>query len=222
MAAGPTCEERIIMRNVNKNLFGFGAVIVSALLAIAGCANPINRVTYKRYYQWGMAAEQNQDYEKAKENYYRALVNARIGNLGPQDNASAAYSLGRMLGILCDHDNAEKMLLEGLQFDEQSHGPVHMSFIELARLKFDQGKYGESVAYFKKALPLVDKKEYIDADPIGFAVIYGEYSDALSKTGRQADAEKLAVKAEQLRMDYPDRKAVAERTPYKENCGKNT
>jgi len=195
-------------------------VAASALLLVTGCANPINRVTYKRYYQGGMAAEQSQEYEKAKENYYRALVNARIGNLGPQDNASAAYSLGRMLGILCDHDNAEKMLLEALQFDEQSHGPVHMSFIELARLKLDQGKYSESVVYFEKALPLVDKNEYIEVDPIGFAVIFGEYSDALTKAGRQVDSVKFTARSEQFRNDYPDRKAVAERTPYKENCGK--
>lgn len=195
-------------------------MVASVLFVVMGCANPVNKVTYKKYYQWGMTAEQSQDYAKAKENYYRALVNARIGNLDPQDNASAAYSLGRMLGILCDHDNAEKMLLEALQFDEQSHGPVHMSFIELARLKLDQGKYSESTAYFEKALPLVDKKEYIDVDPIGFAVIFGEYSDALAKTGRQADAEKFAARAQQFRMDYPDRKAVAERTPYKENCDK--
>jgi len=49
-----------------------------------GCANPINRVTYQRYYQAGVAAEQNGQYGLAKINYYRALVNAQMGNLEPQ------------------------------------------------------------------------------------------------------------------------------------------
>lgn len=195
-------------------------VVSALLLLMAGCANPVNRVTFKRYYTAGYVAENNKDYSAAKENYYRALVNARIGNLEPQLEASAAYSLGRMLGIQCDLDNAEKLLLEALQIDQKSNGPVHMSYFELARLNQAQQKYFESTAYFEKALPLVDNKKFIEADPIGMAGLFDEYSNALKLIGRQVDAEKIATRAQLLRKEYPGRKVVVERTPYNENCGK--
>ena len=138
--------------------------ILCALIvfSVTGCANPINRVKYDKYYSWGVGAEQNEKYEIAKENYWRALVNARIGNLEPQYHAASSYSLARMLGILCDHENAEKLLLEAVKFDKESNGPVHMSYTELARLKLDQKKFDEAVSYYEQSLAIVDKKEFKD------------------------------------------------------------
>ncbi|OGW39830.1 MAG: hypothetical protein A2X58_01460 [Nitrospirae bacterium GWC2_56_14] len=102
-----------------KNVLGFFFVL-SILVLLSGCANPLNRATFQRYYQAGIGAESQGDYNAAKENYYRALVNARIGNLEPELHASSSYSLGRMLGALCDRENSKKLLLEALKFDKES------------------------------------------------------------------------------------------------------
>ncbi len=195
-----------------------GFILLLLILILVGCANPLNRNTYNKYYRWGAAAEQNENYELAKENYYRALVNARIGNLEPQYHAASSYSLARILGILCDHENAEFLLLEAVKFDAESNGPIHMSYTELAKLKLDQKKYDEAAPYYEKLLSIVDNQEFIDSDPIGFSVIFNEYSQALSQLGRGNDAAQYRKRSEELRKKYPEKKAVAERTPYTINC----
>lgn len=188
------------------------------VIFLTGCANPVNRHTYEKYYSWGAGAEQNEDYENAKENYYRALVNARIGNLEASFHAASSYSLARMLGILCDHENAEKLLLDAVKFDKEADGPVHMSYVELARLKFDQKKFSEAVSYYEQALKIVDKQKFIDADPIGFVLIFEEYSHSLAELGRHEEAAPYIKRAQKLRQQFPNKKNIAERTPYTINC----
>lgn len=195
-------------------------IIPFILLVFIGCANPINRVTFDKYYGWGVGAEDAEDYELARENYYRALVNARMGNLEPQYHAASSYSLARMLGILCDHENAEMLLLDAVKFDQESNGPVHMSYLELARLKFDQKRYNEAIPYFEKALEIVDNEEFFNADPIGFAIIFEEYSIALREIGKTGEAEIYSKRAIEIREKYPEKEAIAERTPYLISCEK--
>lgn len=190
------------------------------LLIFIGCANPINRVTYDKYYGWGVGAEQAEKYEVARENYYRSLVNARIGSLEPQYHAASSYSLARMLGILCDHENAEMLLLDAVKFDTESNGPVHMSYLELARLKLDQKKFNEATSYFKKSLDIVDNEKFFNADPIGFAIIFEEYSTALRKIGKNDRAKIYSQRAIEIRKKHPGKEAIAERTPYLKNCKK--
>jgi tetratricopeptide (TPR) repeat protein len=187
---------------------------------ISGCAR-INSPTFKKYYQAGMAAERNEDYAAAKENFYRALVNARIGPLGPKETAAAAYSYGRMLGVYCDYQGAEELLQEAKRLDQETNGPVHMALVELARLKMDQGDYQAAVKYYGQAIALVDKKELIETDPAGFAVMFREYSAALSKVQRTAEAESFAARADALTRAHPGSQAVAERTPYGLKCAKD-
>ena len=59
------------------------------LIGMAGCANPLNRVTYDRYWEQGGAAERSGQLAVAEQAYYRALVNVDIGNLGPLLKAQA-------------------------------------------------------------------------------------------------------------------------------------
>lgn len=195
-------------------------LLLLVTVILMGCANPLNRVTYTKYYDWGVGAEQHEDYELAKENYWRALVNARIGNLEPPYHAASSYSLGRMLGILCDHENAEILLLDALKFDKESNGPVHMSYLELARLKLDQQKYDEAIPYFEQALAIVDNQQFFKADPLGFAVIFEEYSTVLRETGQTEKAATYSIRAKEIREKYPDKEPIAERTPYTKKCKK--
>ena len=193
----------------------FLLILASILVA---CANPINRATYNKYYRWGWEAEQAQEYSLAKENYYRALNNARAGNLEPRYHASASYALGRMQGVLCEHEEAETLLLEAVKFDTEAKGPVYMSYNELARLYLDTGQFAKAVSYYKKSLVLVDKQNFLDKDPIGFSILFHEYAQALHKTGRVRAADKYRQRAEQLRTKYPKKQPQSERTPYLLNC----
>lgn len=189
-------------------------------LVLNSCANPINRVTYQRYYQAGFVAEQEGQYELAKMNYYRALVNVRMGNLEPQRHAAAAYSYGRMLGILCDHKNAELMLTEALKYDKETSGPTHMALFELALLKYDREEYAEAVSYFGQAIPIVDKEEFIGTDPGQFVAYFTLYARALQEIGRAEEGKSFSIRAEELAKKYPDAKPRAGLTPYMKNCAK--
>ncbi len=194
-------------------------LFLAAFLVLASaCANPLNKATFQRYYQAGLIAETREDYAAAKEDYYRALVNARAGNLGPQLHACSSYSLGRMLGALCDHDNAEKLLLEALQFDRKSSGPAYMDLFELAYLKYDQGNFAQAAAYFEQALPLVQDQKYTQADPGTFVRHYQHYSEALSRTGKIEAAVLYSDRAKKLSELYPDKKPKADRIDYNQNC----
>ncbi len=205
------------MNHKNLRVFCFA---VCFLVLIPGCANPLNRATFQRYYQAGMGAESQGDYSAAKENYYRALVNARIGNLEPQLHACSSYSLGRMLGALCDHENSEKLLLEALKFDKESSGPVYMDFFELAYLKYDQGNFAQAATYFAEAIPLVDNQKFIETDPGTFIGHFQQYSNALSRIGKNDDAKLFSDRAKKLAEMYPDAKPKAKRLDYNQNCSK--
>lgn len=65
-------------------------------VALAGCANPINRVTSDNYSEACYYAEQRGQLQEAEQACYRALVNVDLGNLGPELKSQRLYSLGRI------------------------------------------------------------------------------------------------------------------------------
>lgn len=64
--------------------FSFSCLI---LLLIAACANPINRHTAATYYEAGMQALKQRNLPHAKEMFTRSLLNARLGQVKPEDEA---------------------------------------------------------------------------------------------------------------------------------------
>jgi len=112
------------------------------------------------------------------------------------------------------------MLTEALKYDKEISGPIHMALFELALLKYDQGNYADAASYFGQAIPLVDKEEYIVADPGQFIAYFTFYATALQKTGHEEEGKSLSIRAKELSEKFPDAKPKAGLTPYMENCDK--
>jgi tetratricopeptide (TPR) repeat protein len=187
------------------------------LLILSACAT-IKSPTFNKYYEAGVVAERQGDYAAAKENYYRALVNARVGLLSRKETAAAAYAYGKMLGVYCDYQGAEELLLEAKDLDQKVKWPSYIPLLELARIKTAQGDYQAAVKYFEQTLRLVDKKQFIESDPIAFAEVLQNYSVALGRLQRSADAQSAAARAETLRRAHPGGKPLAGPPPYGSQC----
>ena len=153
-------------------------------IALAGCANPINERTYTGYMTGGDEAAAKGDLDLAKMNYSRAVS---MGHLTPQQKGNALFKYARILGNLCQHDEAESRLLEAHKLNEETNGRgserTYGTAVEIAQLNYDIGRYTKAVAYFDQALPIAEKYQLNAKYPATFADVYVDYADALRRTG---------------------------------------
>lgn len=172
------------------------------------------------YYEWGLQAEGAGDYALAERNYYRALVNSRIGRSPDEGVSAAMYNLGRMKGHLCKYNDAEKLLLESLALQEKATGPEDEMTVkrvfELARFYSDHKQYSSSLPYYQRGLPIVKKVGLETSDPIALSNVLKEYSYALEKARHEAQAKNVREEAEELRRNNPGKSAKAVLVHY--NC----
>ncbi|CCQ90287.1 exported hypothetical protein [Nitrospina gracilis 3/211] len=189
----------------------------------ASCANPINRVTFRKYIESGNVAENRGNLELARENYKRALINVNLGNLSEEEWAYAAYEYGRISGYLCDHEEAEKYMLQSLEIKERLEFPLDFkakSYFELARFYYDSDQYAQSIPYFDKGIQLAEILGGEKTDPIAFANILDEHASALRKTGAEQQADTIAKRAETIREQNSGQQAHFKPTRYNQNCPK--
>ena len=184
------------------------------------CANPINRANAEKYHEWGSQAELAGDYSLAEENYSRALWNARMGNVPRSGISLVTYNLGRVKGYLCKYDEAEQLLLEALQLEEQESGAdsglTSMRLFELARLSAARNRFDEAHQYYSRAIPVVRELDIESVDPIGFANVLSDFAKVLESLEQESAAEDAARESEQLRAAHPGRQAGF--TPRSYNC----
>jgi tetratricopeptide (TPR) repeat protein len=185
--------------------------IFFALVALAGCANPINQHTAKNYYQAGEAAMAKQNFLAAKELFQRALINTRLGHMGPEAEGLVLGKLGRVLGNMCEHGKAEEALSEAVKAHDQAYGDhslrTYIARAELAQHSYDIGHYANAVRYFQDALPLFE--QVLEAkDPTGFSYVLDDYADALARVGRTADSTRIAARATTLRAKTSSPSAI--------------
>jgi tetratricopeptide (TPR) repeat protein len=131
--------------------------ILLTVLLISGCANPLNRVTYDRYWKQGGDAERAGQLGVAEQAYYRALVNVDMGNLGPLLKAQALYNLGCVKRRVGKHSEAEDLLKQSLALDEKILSADDLDTdrcrIELSVALAAQDKWAEGSRYLEKLLP---------------------------------------------------------------------
>lgn len=197
--------------------------VISAVL-ISACAAPINQRNASNYYDMGLQAEQAGNYVLAEQNYDRALINARLGSAPDTGISAAMYSLGRMKGLLCKYDDAEKLLVEALALEEKATGQDSVNtskrLFELSRLYFDQGQYTKSLPYFQRAVPAARKLGVESSDPIAFANILDEYVIALEKTGNKVLATSTRESSAALRTANSGKSAKFLPKRYNQSCPK--
>jgi tetratricopeptide (TPR) repeat protein len=189
-----------------------------AVISTTACANPINRATAERYYASAEKAVAAGDLQSAKIGYSRALLNAKLGGMGPAAEAQVARKLGRIHGNLCEPDEAERAFLHVVSSEEQLYGPDSWRTFpargELAQLFFDIGNYPKAVMYFEKAFA-VGEKLLTEKHPLGFADLLDDYATALEGTGNTTAAQDARARAAALREKGGPQGAVRSRSDYK-------
>src|SRR5262249_55011513 len=160
-----------------------------------GCANPMNVVHYDDYLACGLAASKAGDDNRAAMCYSRAVVNARIGHLGPKEESCALYNYGRAVGMLCEYELARDSFVEALRLEEEVEGPnggfSSMRIFELARLNLDTGHDDQAVIWYERGIPLARSMAVDRSDPIGFANELDDFATALEHAGDSARAAEL-------------------------------
>ena len=132
-------------------------VVLLSILFISGCANPLNRVTYDRYWKQGGDAEHAGQLGVAEQAYYRALMNVDMGNLGPLLKAQALYNLGCVKRRVGKYAEAEDLLQQSLALDEKILSPDNLDtdrcLIELSVTFAAQEKWSEGSRYLERVFP---------------------------------------------------------------------
>jgi len=173
------------------------------LVLLTSCANPLNQATYDRYFAQGREALHKGDLQVAEMAYYRALVNARVGHLGPAAEGASAYNLGLVKRSLCKPHEAEDLLRHALQLEETAPQPnselMSKRLLELARLHYDRGQYSDTVNLIGRWLPVSAELGVEKSYPVDQADILEHYANALHKVGRADEAKKAEVHAKSLR-----------------------
>ena len=186
------------------------AVTVSMLV---GCMNPINEITAHKYFQQGGTAEDLGDYVLALEQFRRAWINTQVGNLPPEIEARGLYEMGRMIGYLGQHQEAEALLLESLERtrkvygEHANHGHISNKLFELGRLHYDRGEYTQAASSLGQAVAMIEAIGFTEKSPIVVAGVMEEYSLALSKADRVAEAHAIDAKAKALRDRNPGKRS---------------
>jgi tetratricopeptide (TPR) repeat protein len=197
----------------------FQTVLV-VIFFMASCAAPINRKTSEMTGYAGYKAQQAGDWDAARRNYAKAVVNGELGNLPQEQMANLYYEYGRSLGATCFYDDSEKYLQKALDIDTRTNGPAYMSMLELVRLNLKTKNYSKVINYFEKLIPIYKDLNAEEKTPIGLAETYEDYSYALKETGDIAKAQDYEEKARQLRANNPGGFSITERTPYGTQCDK--
>lgn len=200
-------------------LLGLALILV---MLVSACASPINRRNAMRYYEAGTAAEREGDLDAAREAYRRAMINIDLADGTAREKAYTRYELGRVTGYLCQHAEAERLLLESLQWqdrDPEVRAQLRLPTIfELARLYFDTGRLAEALPYYEEGISLTSELAISESDPIRFATILDELADCLLVVGREEEAAARRDESAALRRDNPDAPPASPFARYDGRC----
>lgn len=187
-------------------------------LMLGACVNPINLHTANEYYQGGRSNAAQGKWFNARMAFGRAWTNANLGKADDRVTAVYAYEYGRASGAICDWVESEKGLLKALELDQKTSGPVHMSFVELARMYYVKGNLENSNRYFSLAKEALDKIQADTRDSIAYADFLKEYAEVLLKLNQPENAKPMLSREEEIRRVFQGRKSNHDKTPYGEYC----
>ena len=199
----------------------FLLLLVFFTLPITANANRLNMKEAEIHYNAASEFEYKGDYQSAKEQYAKALVNAKLGGGEPALISMLTYNYGRMLGLTCQYEESEKNLLEALNIEKSvsgsDSGTISMRLFELARLDHDNNKYEKSIPYFEEGIPIVEKLGIERSDPIGYSLILEIYKDSLSQLNQSDKVNQIQMKIDKLKSDNPGKTPGYEPISYKCN-----
>lgn len=200
--------------------------LLFCLMSLSACVNPVNIRTAENYYEAGTRGEQRGNLKGAKESYTRALINARLGGMGPGAESNIEYRLGVVSGNLCEHDEAEKYFLDSITSVKKyskDERDIFLPYYELAQMHNDIGKHDKAVKYYAEVLKIAEKL-FKEKDPISLAYIYDDYAASYKGIGNLEKYNKYKELANGLRNINPGAEAKIIKskenyTPYPKVCG---
>lgn len=175
-------------------------------------------IAAQNYYSDGQQKIKEGKWLNARMAFERAWKNADIENADDSKTAIYAYEYGRASGAICDWPESEKGLLKAIELDKKTKGPIHMSFVEIARMYNAKGNLIESDKYFSLAKERLDEIQADTLDPIGYADFLRTYSEVLIKLERKSEADDLINREQEIRNMFKGKKSDHETTPYGEHC----
>lgn len=173
------------------------------------------------YMRDGTVAQERGDWDEARRIYARAFAEANLAAADPRFKAVLHYEYGRSLGVTCFFEEAERQLNLANDLDKHTGGVFYLSLTELARLNLDQRKFVEAVSYLERVLAELDPLITARRVPVFYANVLDDYALALSRAGREQDAEAAAKRAAETRGAIPKEHSISDRTPYGKHCVKS-
>lgn len=123
---------------------------------------------------------------------------------------------GRSLGVLCEFQEAERILRQAQQLFVSDKGSTHLVLIELARLNLAQKKYLSALSYLDEIFKHVANGTQSDIEPGWHEEIVDEYAAALTAVGRD---EQAIEKRKHMQVRDPNiTYEPGYRTPYGSQC----
>lgn len=184
---------------MNKILF-----VALFSFSLTACVSPISQGIYVKYMKEGDFAAQLGDLQFAKKDYQRALEYARSGNLPPHAEIVALFRHARILGNLCEHNEAEKSFVEANRLNEKMMGvgseATYPTVIEIGQFNYDIGRYEKAVSYFEQATAIAEKYGIDKKFAASISGVYTDYADALTRIGEKDKAKIASQKASALKM----------------------
>jgi tetratricopeptide (TPR) repeat protein len=178
---------------------GWRAALAFAFL-LTGCYNPVNHTTANRYEQMCREAEADGRLGAAEEACRRAVINVRVGHVGPAAESQALYTLGRIQRRLGKLDEAERTLKESLQVQDTVAPPdqarIGRRLAEIAAIHGQTSRYKEGWPYVERLMPIAPV--YAGQERTFVKAILEAYAQEYRKLGMQDEAARLGEQAKAL------------------------
>ena len=197
-----------------------GILLATATVVLSGCVSAINEKVAANYSQVGAQAQARGDWDTARRAYVRSANNVDLAGSSVQRRAIFHYEYGRSLGATCFFEEAERELNLSFDLDRQGGQPLYLSLIELARLNLDQKKFSQSVGYFERAFPELDRANAAKEAPTAYADILDEYASALVGASKIDAAAESTKRGAEIRGANPKGRSLTDQTPYGKFCTK--
>lgn len=170
----------------------------------------------KHYAEGCAETSTNKDWNVAHRNWSVMAAFTSKVDTPPATTSNVLFEYGRSLGVLCEFQEAERILRQAQQLFDRNKGPTHLVLIELARLNLAQKKYLTGLNYLDEIFKQIAIGSLNSIEPGWLEDIVEEYATALSAVGRD---EQAVEKRKLMRARDPDvLRAPEYRTPYGSQC----
>jgi len=179
----------------------FFLFLISTIIFVQGCANPINRVTSDRYMAQCHEAAQNEQLVIAEEACYRSLVNVDMGNLGPELKSHRLYKLGEIKRRIGKYEEAVPLFQMSLEIEEKLSGPsspkIAGRLAELALSHLENSRMSDGIPLVQRLGTMTNHLSGFDRKLAGATFHY--YAEELKKREKHELATEFSKK--QIRSD---------------------